>query len=163
MPEANNSAKAGPTQLSFFQAIFANMKETPDVRANPNLCSWMLISKHQVDWVTVAATAGYNSASTARTRFGQIRRELLKGDGSAEPKAATEPPAKKSSIKNTIGSGTNLSPSKVSKSIPMRGRSKSVGGKPGRGPKGKIGKEEDHDEGVDEREKAGDAADEVEM
>tara|TARA_R110002060_G_scaffold29505_8_gene39900 strand:+ start:364 stop:747 length:384 start_codon:yes stop_codon:yes gene_type:complete len=52
MPEANNSAKAGPTQLSFFQAIFANMKETPDVRANPNLCSWMLISKHQVHWVT---------------------------------------------------------------------------------------------------------------
>ena len=45
----------------------------------------------------------------------------------------------------------------------MRGRSKSVGGKPGRGPKGKIGKEENDDEGVDEREKAGDAADEMEM
>ncbi|PVH80952.1 hypothetical protein DL98DRAFT_626436 [Cadophora sp. DSE1049] len=146
MPEANTGAKAGPTQLSFFQAIFANMKETPDV-----------------DWVTVAATAGYNSASTARTRFGQIRRELLKGDGSTGPKSPSKPRSKKDSVKNEVGSGTNLSPSKVSKSIPMRGRSKSVGGKPGRGPKGKKTKEEDEDEDEDGTEKADAAADEMEM
>ena len=163
MPEANSSAKAGPTQLSFFQAIFANMKETPDVSAGNILCHQMLNCLHQVDWVTVAATAGYNSASTARTRFGQIRRELLKGDGLAEPKSPTKPRAKKSTVKNAIGSGTNLSPSKVSKSIPMRGRSKSVGGKPGRGPKGKICMEEDDEEEVDEMEGAGDPADEMEM
>ncbi|KAK0122380.1 hypothetical protein ONS95_010620 [Cadophora gregata] len=144
MPEVNTSTKAGPTQLSFFQAIFTNMKETPDV-----------------DWAVVAATAGYNSPSTARFRFGQIRRELLKKDGSAEPKSPSKPRVKKETLKNEIGSGTNLSPSKVAKSIPMRGRSKSVGVNFGRGNKGNVVMEEIAGED-EETERADDAADEME-
>ncbi|KAH7413395.1 hypothetical protein BKA64DRAFT_741084 [Cadophora sp. MPI-SDFR-AT-0126] len=132
MPEANTGVKAGPTQLSFFQAIFANMKESPNV-----------------DWVTVAATAGYNSASTARTRFGQIRRELLKGNGSAEPQSPSKPRSKKESGKNEVGSGTNLSSSKVTKSMPMKGRSKSVGSKPLAGYKREKIIEEDADDEED--------------
>ncbi|KAG4428130.1 hypothetical protein IFR05_016387 [Cadophora sp. M221] len=132
MSEANSGAKAVPTQLSFFQAIFANMKETPDV-----------------DWAIVAATAGYNSASTARTRFGQIRRELQKRDGSSEPKSPFKPRAKKDSVKQELGSGANPSPFKVTKSIPMRGRNKVTGGRARRGSNSKKAKKEEEGEDMD--------------
>ncbi|KAH9217312.1 hypothetical protein DL95DRAFT_459517 [Leptodontidium sp. 2 PMI_412] len=147
MPEANTGAKAVPTQLSFFQAIFANMKETPEV-----------------NWVAVAATAGYNSASTARTRFEQIRGELLKGDGSAGPTSPSKPRVKKESVKSEVGTGTNIAPSKVAKSIPMRGRNKGMGGRAGRGPNSKKVKKEEEEEEMDEKmEKVDGASAEMEI
>ncbi|KAL2066665.1 hypothetical protein VTL71DRAFT_2737 [Oculimacula yallundae] len=151
MSGSNASTKPGTSQLSFFQAIFANMKESPDV-----------------DWNIVATQAGYNSGGTARVRFGQIRRELMKGAGTTETKTKTssKPRTKTTPIKAEVGSGTNTTPSKVTKSLSMRGRNKSVGGRRSKGRKmekdEEIGDDSDHEDHED-AEKADDASDEMEV
>ncbi|KAK8039594.1 hypothetical protein PG993_008005 [Apiospora rasikravindrae] len=54
-----NMPKATDQEARFFFVILKNMKTQP-----------------QVDWDAVAKEAGYNSGSTAVTRFGQIKKRL---------------------------------------------------------------------------------------
>lgn len=77
----------------------------------------MLISISQVDWELVAQRAGYGSANSAKVRYGQIKKALgYNEDGTISatvtPTKARAPRVKK---EKTIGSGTNDSPSKVTK------------------------------------------------
>ncbi|XMA10344.1 hypothetical protein WAI453_003135 [Rhynchosporium graminicola] len=136
-------SKPAPTQLSFFQAIFANMKEAPDV-----------------DWDAVAAQAGYNSGGTARTRFGQIRRELLKGGGTMAVKAPGKPRVKKTPAETAVArSGMNTTASKVTKSKPVRGGKKAAAGSGTAS--AKLEKDEEM-EGDEENEEDDDVDDEME-
>jgi len=131
------NGKGNPSPLVFFQTILANMKNKPEVcyskflifllfpqllSPKPILAVLTYVPENtfqltllQVDWDIVAKKTGYNSAGTARTRYGQIMRKMgsnESGDGSmpspAKSKAGKRP--------SKVGSGTNTSPSKISKS-----------------------------------------------
>ncbi|KAH7370835.1 hypothetical protein BKA65DRAFT_590094 [Rhexocercosporidium sp. MPI-PUGE-AT-0058] len=72
-----------------------------------------MTNKPEVDWNLVATRAGYSNAVCAKTRFGQIKKQIgYKEDGSH----ATPSPIK-GRAKNdvTIGSGTNTTSTKVTK------------------------------------------------
>jgi hypothetical protein len=70
-------------------------------------------SIEQVDWNQVAEKSGYSNGATASVRYGQIKKRLgLINDGSAP--AAKSTPAK-ARTKKEVGSGTNTTPSKVTK------------------------------------------------
>ncbi|KAF4625336.1 hypothetical protein G7Y89_g12832 [Cudoniella acicularis] len=106
-PNWPSGKEATPKDAFFFLTILSNMKNKPDV-----------------NWDEVAVKAGYSNATTAKVRFGQIKRKLgfgdqdtaaasrASGNGSATPKKG-----KKSS---EVGSGTNVSPSKVEKKTPVK-------------------------------------------
>jgi hypothetical protein len=71
----------------------------------------------QVDWDVVADRAGYNNSSTAKVRYGQIKKALgFQDDGTfsatVTPTKSRGPRAKK---EKTVGSGANGTPSKVVK------------------------------------------------
>lgn len=129
----------------------------------------------QVDWVAVATKTGYNSASTARCRWAQIRRELLAIEsGVPVLKSLSKPRVKKENGEKQVGSGTNHSPLGVTKSVPMKGRSKSIGAKGNEGGvkgrkvrigKGKKVKDESDNEEDEEQymEKFDDASDEIDI
>ncbi|KAH9217311.1 hypothetical protein DL95DRAFT_522229 [Leptodontidium sp. 2 PMI_412] len=72
-----------------------------------------MTNKPEVDWDLVASRAGYSNAACAKTRFGQIKKQIgYKEDGSH----ATPSPIKGRGKKDaTVGSGTNTTPTKVSK------------------------------------------------
>ncbi len=126
-----------------------------------------------MDWVAVAAKTGYNSASTARCRWGQIRRELLAVEsGVPIPKSPSKSRVKKEAVKMDIGGRPNSSSSRVTKSVPVKGRSKSVSTKSNgevvKGQKARVEKGErmkgESDDVVDKkhyREKSDDTSDEM--
>ena len=72
----------------------------------------------QVDWEQVAQKAGYSNGACASTRFRQVKKRLGLTDdsstsaSSATPKSTTP---KKPRSKKEVGSGTNKTPSKVTK------------------------------------------------
>ncbi|KAG4428129.1 hypothetical protein IFR05_016386 [Cadophora sp. M221] len=72
-----------------------------------------MTNKPDVDWDLVASRAGYSNAVCAKTRFGQIKKQIgYKDDGSH----ATSSPIKGRGKKDaTVGSGTNTTPTKVTK------------------------------------------------
>ncbi len=62
----------------------------------------------------VAERAGYNNANTAKVRFGQIKRALgFSEDGTMS--ATPTPPKSRGKKATTVGSGTNETPTKVTK------------------------------------------------
>lgn len=70
-----------------------------------------MLSCPQVNWELVAQRAGYSNANCAKTRFGQIKRQIgWKDNGSVAASTLIKGRAKKE-----VGSGTNISPSKVVK------------------------------------------------
>ncbi|CZT48937.1 uncharacterized protein RSE6_09707 [Rhynchosporium secalis] len=85
-----------PREAFFFLTIMQCMKNKPDV-----------------DWDLVATRAGYSNARSAKVRFGQIKKAIgATENGSPASSTPTKGSAKKDS---TIGSGTNTTPSKVTK------------------------------------------------
>lgn len=92
----------------------------------------MFLIPPQVDWDLVAERTGYNSGTTAKVRYGQIKRAIgIKEYGTIErAPAAAKPRAKKvdengnpivtprkprAKKEKEVGSGTNKTPSKVTK------------------------------------------------
>ncbi|KAK0122381.1 hypothetical protein ONS95_010621 [Cadophora gregata] len=73
-----------------------------------------MTNKPEVDWNMVATRAGYSNANCAKVRFGQIKKAIgYKEDGSHPP---TTTPTKGRGKKDTnVGSGTNTTPTKVTK------------------------------------------------
>lgn len=118
----------------------------------------MLTDLIQVDWALVATRAGYNSANTAKTRYGewphlplyitltclypgQIKKAIgYTPEGLAAAAADPATPIKSRVKKeSTIGSGTNKNPSKVKKAAGAD-----------RKPKVKVELHQDHDGVEDE-------------
>ena len=144
---SNGTKKPDASPLNLFQIILLSMDGTPDVSiskrtSSPDFHTWSRRSKvyiiaepdswlmHlQVNWDEVAAKAGYNSALTARTRYGQIKRKLQRQE-SGEPltPSPTKPKSQKVTPKQNIGSGTNNSSSKIRKSTAHNGRGRAIHG-----------------------------------
>ncbi|KAH7413394.1 hypothetical protein BKA64DRAFT_741083 [Cadophora sp. MPI-SDFR-AT-0126] len=73
-----------------------------------------MTNKPEVNWDLVATRAGYSNANCAKVRFGQIKKAIgYKEDGSHVP--ATTPTKGRAKKDTTVGSGTNTSPTKVTK------------------------------------------------
>ncbi|KAH6669881.1 hypothetical protein B0J14DRAFT_565654 [Halenospora varia] len=79
-------------------------------------------NKLEVDWEAVAGEVGYSNGTTAKVRFGQIKRKLgYKGD-EANGKQGTK---LKKKADSEVGSSTNKTPSKVTKAPAKRAPKKS--------------------------------------
>jgi hypothetical protein len=88
-----------------------------------------LTSLPQVDWEVVAQKSGFSNGKTASTRFGQIKKKWSAMSSDIDTTSSTTPSPKtpKSTTskenKTMAGSGTNTTPSKVTKKSPaVRGR-----------------------------------------
>jgi hypothetical protein len=85
-----------------------------------------------VDWDVVAEKAGFSNGKTANTRFSQIKKKLGWTDENTALVGPKTPKASKDSgNKPKKGSGTNISPSKVTKSpkTPKTPKTPKSGGK----------------------------------
>ncbi|KAI9853156.1 MAG: hypothetical protein M1838_000012 [Thelocarpon superellum] len=71
--------------------------------------------KPKVNWSKVAEAVGLKNGATASVRFGQIKKRLGWTDPSSSAATAPSTPVSTTAPRKTIGSGTNLSPSKVTK------------------------------------------------
>jgi hypothetical protein len=87
---------------------------------------------HQVDWDFVASKHGYNSGSTARVRFGQIKKKYASSDDGDDTATTTSKPtpskprAKNEKAEKGPGSGTNNGASKVTKPRATKKKSKAA-------------------------------------
>ncbi|CZR53692.1 uncharacterized protein PAC_03572 [Phialocephala subalpina] len=89
MPSQDPTVK----DVKFFMCYIKNMKNKPEV-----------------DWNVIAQEMGLANGSTASTRFGQIKKKYIDGGIGGTPS-----PAKPRAKKSEVGSGTNITPSKVTK------------------------------------------------
>ncbi|KAF8856301.1 hypothetical protein BDZ45DRAFT_791457 [Acephala macrosclerotiorum] len=78
--------------VKFFMSYIKNMKNKPEV-----------------DWNGIAQEMGLANGNTACTRYSQIKKKYLDSPGGAPS------PAKPRAKKSEVGSGTNTTPSKISK------------------------------------------------
>jgi hypothetical protein len=104
-----------------------------------------IITYLQVDWDVVAQKSGFSNGKTAATRFSQIKKKWGAMSSDVDTTASTAPVAKTPKTPKTktpkyktkVGSGTNSTPSKVSKGSPTPKK---------RGRKSKVVKEEEPEE-----------------
>ncbi|KAL2066664.1 hypothetical protein VTL71DRAFT_2736 [Oculimacula yallundae] len=74
-----------------------------------------LTNKPEVDWDLVASRAGYASASCAKVRFGQIKKAIGYTENGVLGAATTTPIKGRAKKETNVGSGTNKTPTKVTK------------------------------------------------
>jgi hypothetical protein len=68
----------------------------------------------------VATTSGYNNASTAKSRFGQLKKKYTDASATGGSGSAFTSPAKPTTPKKAVGSGTKNTPNKIKKGGPGR-------------------------------------------
>ncbi|PVH80953.1 hypothetical protein DL98DRAFT_531708 [Cadophora sp. DSE1049] len=107
-----------------------------------------MTNKPEVDWDLVASRAGYSNANCAKVRFGQIKKAIgYKEDGSSIP--TTNPVKGRAKKDTTVGSGTNTTPTKVTKPRAPR-KSKATKAKVKAEPEAQIEIEQQYEEEVNE-------------
>ncbi|KAI9784688.1 MAG: hypothetical protein M1816_000753 [Peltula sp. TS41687] len=148
----NTEVQPTPKEANFMLNVLANQDGNP-----------------KVNWNKVAEAMGLKNAATASARFGQIKKRLGwtakpdSGPSGGGGNASTTAGGGQATVKSVSGSGTNFSPSKVTK---PRGRPAGKSPKKGKGvsastapvkPEPAEVQQEDMKVDVDEHEADGDA------